>query len=109
MPKNESAGCVTVATKATRSVVVVSGGFDPLHSGHLKLFRDARQFGNKLCVIVNSDEWLTKKKGRPFMPFEERADIIAQLQDVDNVFGGGDEDGSVCGTLEHIKLSLIHI
>ena len=89
--------------KDKETVVVVSGGFDPLHSGHLKLFREAKQLGDKLCVIVNSDEWLAKKKGRPFMPFEERADIISQLQDVDNVFGGGDEDGSVCRTLEGIK------
>lgn len=89
--------------KEPQTIVVVSGGFDPLHSGHLKLFREARRLGDKLCVIVNSDEWLVKKKGRPFMPFEERADIIEGLQDVDNVFGGGDEDGSVCKTLEAIK------
>jgi len=61
------------------SIVVVSGGFDPLHSGHLKLFKEAKQYGDRLCVIVNSDEWLTKKKGRPFMPFEERANIIEGL------------------------------
>jgi len=85
------------------SIVVVSGGFDPLHSGHLKLFKEAKQYGDRLCVIVNSDEWLTKKKGRPFMPFEERANIIEGLEYVDTVFGGGDDDGSVCTTLQHIK------
>jgi len=92
-----------VAKANNKTIVVVSGGFDPLHSGHLKLFKEAKKLGDSLCVIVNSDEWLSRKKGRPFMPFEERADIIQGLQDVDNVFGGGDEDGSVCRTLEHIK------
>jgi cytidyltransferase-like protein len=85
------------------SIVIVSGGFDPLHSGHLKLFKEAKKYGDQLCVIVNSDEWLTKKKGRPFMPFEERANIIEGLEYVDSVFGGGDNDGSVCSTLKHIK------
>ena len=89
--------------KPRNTVVVVSGGFDPLHSGHLKLFKEARSLGDRLCVIVNSDDWLSKKKGRPFMPFEERADVIEGLRDVDNVFGGGDDDGSVCRTLEAIK------
>ena len=84
-------------------IVVVSGGFDPLHSGHLNLFREAKSLGDKLVVILNSDEWLEKKKGRAFMPFEERAMIIQHLDLVDNVFGGGDADGSVCQTLEHIK------
>ena len=84
-------------------IVVVSGGFDPLHSGHLNLFREAKSLGDKLIVILNSDAWLKQKKGRAFMPFEERAMIIEHLDLVDNVFGGGDADGSVCQTLEHIK------
>jgi cytidyltransferase-like protein len=92
-----------VVSKKQSSIVVVSGGFDPLHSGHLKLFKEARKLGDRLCVIVNSDEWLVRKKGRPFMPFEERADIIEGLQDVDTVYGGGDIDGSVCSTLKQIK------
>ena len=61
---------------ANKTIVVVSGGFDPLHSGHLNLLRQAKTLGEKLIVILNNDEWLTRKKGRPFMPFEERADII---------------------------------
>jgi len=50
-------------------IVVVSGGFDPLHSGHIAYFKSARKLGDKLVVAVNSDDWLTRKKGRPFMPF----------------------------------------
>ena len=84
-------------------IVVVSGGFDPLHSGHLNLFKEAKQLGDKLCVILNSDEWLAQKKGRPFMPFDERVSILEHMKIVDNVFAGGDLDGSVCTTLEHIK------
>ena len=86
-----------------KKVVVVSGGFDPLHSGHINLLRNAKSLGDTLIVILNSDEWLTAKKGRPFMPFDERATILQHLDVVDNVFGGGDDDGSVCSTLENIK------
>jgi cytidyltransferase-like protein len=94
---------VIVVKAKKQTIVVVSGGFDPLHSGHLNLLRQAKTLGEKLIVILNNDEWLTRKKGRPFMPFEERADIIQHIDIVDNVFAGGDEDGSVCQTLEHIK------
>ena len=67
------------------NIVVVSGGFDPLHSGHINLLASAKAFGDKLVVLVNSDEWLTRKKGRPFMPFEERSLIIQRMDMVDNV------------------------
>ena len=53
-------------------ISVVSGGFDPIHSGHISYFDAAKKFGDILIVAVNSDEWLIKKKGKPFMPFEER-------------------------------------
>ena len=64
-------------------VVLVTGGFDPLHSGHIEYFKEAKKLGNKLVVGVNSDAWLTRKKGRPFMPFEERIKIIEALDVVD--------------------------
>ena len=48
-------------------LVLVTGGFDPLHSGHIDYFREAKKLGDKLVVGVNSDDWLTRKKGRPFM------------------------------------------
>lgn len=76
------------------SVVVVSGGFDPLHSGHIKLFQAARELGDSLVVGVNSDAWLTRKKGRPFMPFDERVNIIKNLKMVDDAYGFDDSDGS---------------
>ena len=54
-------------------IVVVSGGFDPIHSGHIEYFNSAKSFGDKLIVAVNSDAWLIEKKGKFFMPFKERA------------------------------------
>ena len=59
--------------------ILVTGGFDPLHSGHIEYFKAAKNLGHKLIVGLNSDEWLTRKKGRSFLPFEERAAIIKEF------------------------------
>ena len=83
-------------------IVVVSGGFDPLHSGHIEYFKEARKLGDKLVVGVNSDEWLTRKKGRPFMPFHERANIINELACVDEVLGFDDSDNTALKLIGHI-------
>ena len=53
-------------------IVIVSGGFDPIHSGHIAYFKDAKALGDKLIVALNSDSWLINKKGKFFMPFDER-------------------------------------
>jgi len=82
-------------------VVLVTGGFDPLHSGHIAYFKEAKRLGNKLVVGVNSDEWLTRKKGKPFMPFEERVAIIKELEVVDKVIGFDDIDDSACQAIFH--------
>ena len=66
-------------------VVAVSGGFDPLHIGHVRLFRAAKQLGDKLVVIINNDHWLRKKKGVIFMPERDRKEIIEALDSVDRV------------------------
>tara|TARA_B100001057_G_scaffold273907_2_gene274196 strand:- start:1060 stop:1821 length:762 start_codon:yes stop_codon:yes gene_type:complete len=73
-------------------VVLVTGGFDPLHSGHIDYFREAKKLGDVLVVGINSDEWLTRKKGRPFMPFKERLAIIESLDMVDDVMSFEDKD-----------------
>ena len=73
-------------------IVLVTGGFDPLHSGHIGYFKAARKLGDKLVVGVNSDEWLVRKKGKPFMCFEERCSIIRALEMVDDVIGFSDDD-----------------
>jgi len=79
--------------------VLVTGGFDPLHSGHLAYFKAAKKLGDKLIVGLNSDKWLTEKKGQPFMPFAERLAIIRELECVDNVLSFDDSDGTACGAI----------
>ena len=73
-------------------VVLVTGGFDPLHSGHIEYFKAARELGDHLIVGVNSDAWLERKKGKAFMPFEERCAIIKELDCVNEVIGFNDDD-----------------
>ena len=75
-----------------QKVVVVSGGFDPLHSGHIEYLKEARKLGSKLIVAVNSDDWLEAKKGRFFMPQSERAEIVKNLAFVDRVYANKPED-----------------
>ena len=83
--------------------VLVTGGFDPLHSGHIAYFKAARELGDSLVVGVNSDEWLTTKKGKPFMPFEERANIISELSCVDDVISFDDSDNTACGAIHKLQ------
>ena len=80
-------------------VVLVTGGFDPLHSGHLEYFKEAKKLGDVLHVGLNSDEWLSRKKGRPFMPFSERVTILEALEVVDKVISFDDTDDSACGAI----------
>lgn len=80
-------------------IILVTGGFDPLHSGHIEYFKAAKEMGDHLIVGINSDEWLTRKKGRPFMSFGERANIIKHLNMVDEVIGFNDDDDSACNAI----------
>ncbi len=80
-------------------VVLVTGGFDPLHSGHIAYLTAAKKLGDKLVVGINSDEWLTRKKGKPFMPLRERISIISALSVVDDVLTWDDNDNSACGAI----------
>ena len=75
-----------------KKIVLVSGGFDPIHSGHIAYFEDAKKLGDELWVGVNSDAWLTRKKGRPFMPFSERANLVKNLKPVDQVLSFEDDE-----------------
>lgn len=71
--------------KKEKIIVVVSGGFDPLHVGHVRLFKHAKELGDKLVVILNNDNWLREKKVHIFMSENERAEIIEALEMVDEV------------------------
>ena len=88
-------------------VVAVSGGFDPIHVGHIRHFIDAKKLGDKLVVILNNDNWLALKKGKAFMHEQERKEIIEALSSVDEVIITGHEPGtndiSICKELENIK------
>lgn len=84
-------------------VVAVSGGFDPLHVGHVKYFNEAKNLGNKLVVILNTDEWLQNKKGYVFMSFNERKEILENLRSVDEVIKCIDRDNTVIKTLMILK------
>ncbi len=88
-------------------VIAVSGGFDPVHIGHVRMFNEARQLGDKLIVILNNDNWLRKKKGCVFMPEAERKEILESFTSVDEVVltehGVDTDDASVCEALRLIR------
>ena len=86
-----------------KTIVLVTGGFDPLHSGHISYFKAAKDLGDELWVGLNSDDWLTRKKGRPFMPWTERATIINALSVVDKVIEFNDDDGSATDAINQTK------
>lgn len=94
---------------ARKKWVAVSGGFDPIHIGHVRLFKKAKKLGDKLVVIVNNDNWLHDKKGFAFMPEIERKELIASLPEVDKVVltdhvpGEYFVDKSVCKMLRKLK------
>ena len=81
---------------------IVSGGFDPVHIGHLELFERARGIADDLIVIVNSDDFLVNKKGKPFMPLEERIAIVQALKPVTSAIASIDKDDSVCASVKSI-------
>ena len=84
-------------------VVAVSGYFDPIHVWHLEYLKMAKNLGDKLIVIINSDYQAGLKKGRSFMPEDDRLEIVGALRCVDEVFLSIDKDKSVCKSLEYLK------
>ena len=85
-------------------ISVVSGGFDPIHSGHISYIQSAKKFGEYLIVALNSDEWLKNKKGKAFMPFNERKAVLENIKSVDEVIDFvDDEKGSCIEALKKIK------
>jgi cytidyltransferase-like protein len=85
-------------------ISVVSGGFDPIHSGHISYINAAKKYGDYVIIALNSDEWLRQKKGKEFMPFEERKAILENIKNVDEVISFEDDKaGSCINALEKIK------
>jgi D-beta-D-heptose 7-phosphate kinase/D-beta-D-heptose 1-phosphate adenosyltransferase len=88
-------------------VVMVSGGFDPVHIGHVRMFNEAKKLGDKLVVVINNDNWLKTKKGYAFMPEAERKEIIENFRSVDVAMLTkhklGTKDMSVCHMLDEVR------
>lgn len=82
------------------TIVLATGGFDPIHSGHISLLEKARELGDYLVVGANSDNWLIRKKGRYFLPWHERAKILASLKPVDQVIAFNDNDNTACDAIQ---------
>lgn len=93
--------------KKKKLAVVVSGGFDPLHAGHIRMFSGAKKLGGKLIVILNNDNWLKKKKGYVFMAQNERKELIESIKGIDKVVvtrhRKNSKDMSVCAELKYLK------
>ena len=85
-------------------VVLCTGGFDPLHGGHIEYFREARKLGTMLVVGINTDSWLERKKGRAFMSMNERKSIISNLKMVDHCVLYDDSDDSSIQAIKNVQL-----
>ena len=85
-----------------RPTIMVSGGFDPVHIGHIRMIRAASTYGD-VIVIANSDKWLFKKKGFVFMPFEQREEILSAVKGVVLVDSVDDSDDTVCEAIARLK------
>ena len=85
-----------------KKTVMVSGGFDPVHIGHIRMILEASKHGD-VIVVANSDDWLYRKKGFVFMEFDQRAEILASIKGVVKVSGVDDHDGTVCEAIRRHK------
>ena len=90
----------------SKKIVLVTGGFDPLHSGHMKLLIEAAKLGEVLYVGLNSNQWLIEKKGFYFLPINERKQIIENLRMVNQVILWDDKDKSACGAINYVLSKL---
>ena len=85
-----------------KPTIMVSGGFDPVHAGHIRMIRSAAKYGD-VIIIANSDSWLHKKKGFVFMDFEQRTEILNSIKGVVLVDSVDDSDGTVCEAIRRLK------
>lgn len=83
--------------------MILSGGFDPVHKGHVRMMKAAKNMAYKVIVGINSDEWLVRKKGRAFMNYAERAEIISAFKYVDEVMPFNDKDGTAMDLLVRVQ------
>ncbi len=88
-------------------VIILSGGFDPVHKGHIRMFKAAKEFPATVVVGLNSNEWLIRKKGKPFMDWEERKEILDSMSYIDTVLAFDDKDDSACDLIRQVKESYL--
>jgi D-beta-D-heptose 7-phosphate kinase/D-beta-D-heptose 1-phosphate adenosyltransferase len=91
-----------LVTNTDKKVIAISGGFDPIHVGHVRMIQSAAELG-EVVVILNTDAWLLRKKGYTFMKWQERAEILKAINGVTIVVPAKDYDGSVCESLIDLK------
>ena len=85
-----------------KKIIAVSGGFDPIHMGHIRMIREAAKLGD-VVVILNSDDWLKRKKSYSFMPWEQRAEIIQEFASVEIVSSFDDSDDTACAAIQKFR------
>ena len=88
-----------------KTIVIATGGFDPIHSGHINYVKEAKKLGDVLIVGLNSDAWLRRKKGQEFMPYKERSSIVRNIVGVDFVIDFVDDDGSAKHAIQMVRSS----
>ena len=84
-----------------KNIIILSGGFDPVHKGHIRMFEFAKNLGD-VIVGLNSDEWLIRKKNKFFMPFSERKEILESIKYIDSVIAFNDSDNTACNLIANI-------
>jgi D-beta-D-heptose 7-phosphate kinase/D-beta-D-heptose 1-phosphate adenosyltransferase len=88
-----------------KTVVLITGGFDPIHSGHIEYIKSAKELGDFLVVGVNSDWWLVRKKGKAFLPWVERAAIVDAIKGVDMTIAFDDRDDTAKDAITYVRHS----
>ena len=91
-----------IGEKTMSNIILISGGFDPIHSGHIKLINDANKYGD-VIVLLNSDEWLRNKKGKEFLSFDERKIIMKNIKGVIDVIEFDDSDKTCIDGIKKVK------
>lgn len=84
------------------TIIAISGGFDPLHIGHIRMIQEAAQHG-RVHIYANTDAWLIRKKGYAFMSLKDRAEILMAIKGVELVIPAMDDDGTVCESIKTFK------